>query len=74
MRSISKSGERFVRIKSRTPSNRFSACPRQNSSVKGCYQTNWGRPIEHENINPKHQYGSIRLAPSQKGHKGRHNS
>jgi hypothetical protein len=35
---------------------------------------NWGRPFEHENTIPKHQYGSIRLAPGQKGHKGRHNS
>jgi hypothetical protein len=52
----------------------FSACSRRDSSLKRCYKNNWGRPFEHEDTNPKHQYGSIRLAPSQKEHKRRHNS
>ncbi len=42
--------------------------------AKTLLRNNWGRPFEHEDTNPKHQYGSIRLAPSQKEHKRRHNS
>jgi len=42
--------------------------------AKTLLQDNWGRPFENEDTNSKHQYGSIRLAPSQKEHKGRHNS
>src|SRR5206468_5974224 len=34
----SKSGERFVRIRSRTRSNSFSACSRRDSSLKRCYE------------------------------------
>src|SRR5947199_1220274 len=41
--AISKSGERFVRIRSRTRSNSFSACSRRDSSLKRCYEirNNW---------------------------------
>src|SRR6266480_4204584 len=41
---ISKSGERFVCIRSRTRSNSFSACYRRDSSLKRCYEirNNWG--------------------------------
>jgi len=73
-RAIAESGEQFVRIRSRRLSNTFSACSRRDSSLKTLLRNNWGRPFEHENTDPKHQYGSIRLAPSQKEHKGRHNS
>src|SRR6267143_2393941 len=42
--------------------------------AKTSLRSNRGRPFEDEETNPKHQYRSIRLAPSQKGNKGRHNS
>src|SRR6266699_55187 len=37
-RAISKSGERFVRITSRTRTNSFLACSRRDSSLKRCYE------------------------------------
>jgi hypothetical protein len=52
----------------------FSACSGRDSSLKRHYEIILGRPFDDEETNPKHQYSSIRLAPSQKGHKGRHNS
>jgi hypothetical protein len=36
--------------------------------------SNLGSPFEDEETNPKHQHGSIRVASSQKGHDGSHNS
>jgi len=44
----------------------FSACSRWDSPLKGCDEI-LGRQFEDE-TNPKHQYGSIRLAAGQKGH------
>src|SRR5260370_23153293 len=38
--------------------------------AKTSLRSNRGRPFEDEETNPKHQYRSIRLAPSQKGNKG----
>ena len=72
---IKRSRERFVRIRSPTPPKpRFSACSGRDPSLKRHYEIIWGRPFEHEETNPNHQYGSIRVAPGQKGHKGSHNS
>jgi hypothetical protein len=42
--------------------------------AKTSLRSNLGRPFDDEETNPKPQYGSIRVAPSQKGHKGSHNS
>src|SRR6266480_2658660 len=52
----------------------FQLAPAGESSLKPLLRNNWGRPSEHEATNPKHQQGSIRLAASQRRHKGRHNS
>ena len=42
--------------------------------AKTLRRNNRERRFEDEETNPKYQYGSIRLAPNQKRHKGRHNS
>src|SRR5262249_14133444 len=53
----------------------FSACFRLESPVKRRYEIiGGGHFFEDEETNPKHRYGSIRLAQSQKRHKGRYHS
>src|SRR5713101_1230939 len=62
----------YARSFTQRESNSFSACSRRDSVAKTLLRNNW-EAVEHEDTNPKHRCSSIRLAPSQKGHKGRHN-
>jgi hypothetical protein len=71
--ALVKSREQVVGIRSYTLSTIFRLLS-PGLVAKTLLQNNCGRPFEDEDTNSKHQYGSVRLAPSQKEHKRRHNS
>src|SRR5205823_15065502 len=49
----------------------FRLAPAWDSSLQPLLRNNWGRHLNMKTQNPKHQRGSIRLAATQRGHKGR---